>query len=218
LIVGDRVYVCTSNGQDWTHSNIPSPNSPSFIALDKKTGQLAGEDDAQIGPHIFHGLWSSPSAGVVNGKQLVFWGGGNGFCYAFNAEPVKEGDTSFLKTAWKFDCNPPQRWGDDAAHKYPGAEGPSEVNATPVFYKNRIYVAVGQDPEHGEGVGNLTCMDATKTGDVTKARRYGVTTRSIAAFRRFRLIRTPGCCSWVISRVMSIVSMPRPASFTGRTT
>jgi outer membrane protein assembly factor BamB len=37
-----------------------------------------------------------------------------------------------------------------------------------VVYKNRIYVAVGQDPEHGEGVGNLTCIDATKTGDVTK--------------------------------------------------
>jgi outer membrane protein assembly factor BamB len=43
------------------------------------------------------------------------------------------------------------------------------VNATPVFYKNRVYVAVGQDPEHGEGVGNLICIDATKTGDVTQS-------------------------------------------------
>ncbi len=25
LIVGDLVYVCTSNGQDWTHVNVPSP-------------------------------------------------------------------------------------------------------------------------------------------------------------------------------------------------
>jgi len=40
-----------------------------------------------------------------------------------------------------------------------------------VFYKNRVYVAVGQDPEHGEGVGNLTCIDATKTGDITNAGR-----------------------------------------------
>ncbi len=168
LIVGDLVYVCTSNGQDWTHSDIPSPNAPSFIALNKKTGELAGEDDAQIGPHIFHGEWSSPSAGMVNGKQLVFLGGANGFCYAFYADPVKDGDTTWLKTAWKYDCNPPERWGNDPAHKYPGAEGPSEINATPVFYKNRVYVAVGQDPEHGEGVGNLTCIDATQTGDVTK--------------------------------------------------
>lgn len=168
LIIGDIIYVCTSNGQDWTHSNIPSPNSPSFIALDKKTGKLVGEDDAKIGSHIFHGQWSSPSTGVVNGKQLVFWGSGNGYCYAFDAKPVKEGDDNFLKTVWKFDCNPPERWGTDVAHKYPGADGPSEVNATPVFYKNRVYVSVGQDPEHGEGVGNLTCIDATQTGDVTK--------------------------------------------------
>jgi outer membrane protein assembly factor BamB len=74
----------------------------------------------------------------------------------------------YLKKLWWFDCNPAERWANDAAHKYPGAEGPSEINATPVFYKNRVYVPVGQDPEHGEGVGNLTCIDATRTGDVTK--------------------------------------------------
>jgi outer membrane protein assembly factor BamB len=164
LIVGDTVYVCTSNGQDWTHSNIPSPNSPSFIAIDKKTGKFLGEDDAKIGSRIFHGQWSSPSLAEVNGKKQILFGGGDGWCYAFDPTPVKEGDTSFLKTVWKFDCNPPER----NKFKYPAAEGPSEINATPVFYKNRVYVAVGQDPEHGEGVGNLTCIDATKTGDITK--------------------------------------------------
>ena len=106
---------CTSSKRaGLTHSNIPSPNSPSFIALDKpKTGQLLGEDDAKcIGPHILHGQWSSPSTGVVNGKQLIFFGGGEGFCYAFDAKPVKAGDTSFLKTVWTYDCNPPEhkRW------------------------------------------------------------------------------------------------------------
>jgi hypothetical protein len=45
-----------------------------LIALDKKTGELMGEDDAKIGPHIFHGQWSSPSTGVVNGRQLIFFG------------------------------------------------------------------------------------------------------------------------------------------------
>jgi outer membrane protein assembly factor BamB len=185
IIVGDLIYVCTSNGQDWTHSNIPSPNSPSFIALNKKTGELVGEDDAHIGPHIFHGQWSSPSAGVVNGKQLVFFGGGDGFCYAFDAKPVKEGDTSYLKKVWWYDCNPPEHKinKEGKPFKYPEADGPSEVNATPVFYKNRIYVAAGQDPEHGEGVGNLSCIDATKTGDVTKTAKiwsYDKIHRSIA--------------------------------------
>ena len=164
LIIGDLVYVYTSNGQDWTHSNIPSPNSPSLIALDKQTGELMGEDDAHIGPHIFHGQWSSPSTGVVNGHQFLFFGGGNGICYAFDPKPVKEGDADYLKKVWWYDCNPPER----KKFKYPDAEGPSEINATPVFWKNRIYTAVGQDPEHGEGVGILTCIDATKTGDITK--------------------------------------------------
>ena len=169
LIVGDLVYVCTSNGQDWTHSNIPSPRSPSFIAVDKKTGALKGEDDAAIGPRIFHGQWSSASAGLVNGKHLVFFGGGDGICYAFDSKPVNEGDTSFLKTTWKFDCNPPEyKFKDGQPIKYPDANGPSEINSTPVFYKNRVYVAVGQDPEHGEGIGRLVCIDATKTGDITK--------------------------------------------------
>ncbi len=170
LIVGDVIYVCTSNGQDWTHKNIPSPLSPSFIALDKKNGQLLGEDDAGISKRIFHGQWSSPSTGVVNGKQLVFFGGGDGLCYAFDAKPVKQGDTSFLKTVWKYDMNPPEYKNDKSGKPiiYPAAEGPSEVNATPVFYKNRIYVATGQDPEHGEGVGHLVCLDATQAGEIKK--------------------------------------------------
>ena len=170
LIVDDVVYACTSNGQDWTHSNIPNPQAPSFIALNKKTGELLGEDDAKIGPRIFHGQWSSPSTGKVNGKQLVFFGGGDGFCYAFDAKPAKEADGGVLKKIWWADCNPPEykKSKDGTPIRYPAAEGPSEINATPVFYKNRVYVATGQDPEHGEGVGRLLCLDATKTGDITK--------------------------------------------------
>jgi outer membrane protein assembly factor BamB len=169
LIVDDIVYACTSNGQDWTHSNIPAPFAPTFIALDKKTGEFLAEDDAKISQRIFHGQWSSPSVANVNGRKLILFGGGDGWCYAFDPKPVKEGDTTVLKTAWKFDCNPPEYKAKDGKPiRYPAAEGPSEVNATPVFYKNRVYIATGQDPEHGEGVGRLVCIDATKSGDVTK--------------------------------------------------
>ncbi|MHB8521620.1 MAG: outer membrane protein assembly factor BamB family protein [Limisphaerales bacterium] len=169
VIVGDLIYVCTSNGMDWTHVNIPSPNSPSLIALNKKTGELAGVEDAHISQRLFHGQWSSPSAGVVNGRAEIFFGGGDGFCYAFDATPVKQGDENLLKTVWKYDCNPPEhKVKDGKPIKYPAPDGPSEINATPVFWHNRVYVGVGQDPEHGEGVGNLTCIDATKTGDITQ--------------------------------------------------
>ena len=170
ILLGDMLYVCTSNGQDWTHVNIPSPLSPSFVALDKSSGQLIGEDDAKIGPNIKHGQWSSPSIGKVNGKEQVYFGGGDGVLYAFDPAPVKEGDTDSLKRVWWFDCVPEEYKKDKSGKpiKYPAAEGPSEINATPVFYKNRVYVAIGQDPEHGEGVGRLVCIDATKKGDVTK--------------------------------------------------
>ena len=169
LIIGDLIYACTSNGQDWSHSNVPAPLAPSLIALNKKTGELKGEDDANIGPRIFHGQWSSPSTGKANGKQLVFFGGGDGFCYAFDAKPVKEGESDFLKKVWWVDCNPPEYKAKDGKPiKYPHPDGPSEINSTPVFYKNRVYVATGQDPEHGTGAGRLVCIDATKTGDLTK--------------------------------------------------
>lgn len=170
LIVDDILYTVTSNGQDWTHSNIPSPRSPSFIAVNKKTGELLGEDDLGENQHkkIFHGQWSSPSTGVVNGRKLVFFGGGDGWLYAFDPVPVKGDEGGLLKTVWKFDCNPPDyKMKDGQPIKYPDADGPSEINATPVFYKNRIYVPTGQDPEHGEGIGILTCIDATKTGSLT---------------------------------------------------
>ena len=187
-MVDGRLFVCTSNGQDWTHVNIPSPNSPSFIALDPKTGKLLGEDNAAVGPRIFHGQWTSPSSGVVNGKSQVYFGGGDGVLYAFNAVPEKgsgaemvpvlagpefkrteDPELNYLKKVWWVDLNPPEyKKKDGKPIKYPAAEGPSEINSTPVFYKNRVYVATGQDPEHGEGVGHLVCVDATKTGDIAK--------------------------------------------------
>jgi outer membrane protein assembly factor BamB len=170
ILIDGKVFVCTSNGQDWTHVNIPSPLSPSFIALDKTSGELLGEDNAEVGPRILHGQWTSPSMGTVNGKKHVYFGGGDGVLYALDSEPTKEGDVDFIKKVWWFDAVPPEYKVDKAGKpiKYPAAEGPSEINSTPVFYKNRVYVAIGQDPEHGEGVGRLVCVDATKSGDITQ--------------------------------------------------
>jgi hypothetical protein len=53
LVVGDTVFVSTGNGQDWTHTNIPSPLSPTLTALDRHTGKLLGEEG---------GEFSSPAA------------------------------------------------------------------------------------------------------------------------------------------------------------
>ena len=109
--------------------------------------------------------------GMVNGKPQIYFGGGDGVLYAFDPTPVPEKvdgeEYNFLKRIWWFDANPPgYRKG-----QYPRAEGPSEINSTPTFWKNRVYIAIGQDPEHGEGVDNLVCVDPTGTGDVTKTKQ-----------------------------------------------
>ena len=39
----------------------------------------------------------------------------------------------------------------------------NEVISTPVIYEGIVYIANGQDPEHGEGVGHLYAIDPTKT-------------------------------------------------------
>jgi outer membrane protein assembly factor BamB len=63
---------------------------------------------------------------------------------------------------WRFDCNP-----KDAVYELGGRGTRNEIISTPVFIENSVVVAVGQDPEHGEGVGHLYRIDATKTGDVS---------------------------------------------------
>jgi outer membrane protein assembly factor BamB len=128
-----------------------------------------GEDNEKIGTRLFHGQWSSPSVGYIDNEPLIFFGAGDGICYAFEKNSKKESDGDFLVARWKFDCNPPEyKTRNGKPIKYPDPDGPSEINATPVFYNNKVYVAIGQDPEHGEGVGRLLCIDASLKGDITK--------------------------------------------------
>ena len=172
LVSGDCLYVCTCNGVDRSHKTLPSPDAPNLIVLDKHTGALLAVIDKPLGTALFHGDWSSPSLGRVNGRDLVFWGGGDGVCYAFDAriEPGLDGKPGKLNRVWQFDCNPAcnrERDGKPLPYNKNG-QGPSEIIATPVFEKGRIYVAVGQDSRHGPGRGCLSCIDATQTGDITQ--------------------------------------------------
>ena len=56
--------------------------------IDKRTGRLVARDDEHIAPDIFHCTWSSPSMATVNGQELIFFGAGNGWLFAF--EPLAE--------------------------------------------------------------------------------------------------------------------------------
>jgi hypothetical protein len=173
LLRGDIVYTSTSNGVDWSHVNLPTPRAPALIALHKMTGELMGEESSAISRNTMHANWSSPAFGALGAEGFLIYGGGDGFCYGFNPSPVKDEEgLGILKEIWRFDCNPPNyRQKDGKPIKYATHDGPSEIIATPVFYKGRVYVAIGQDPEHGEGLGNLSCIDASKTGDITTSGR-----------------------------------------------
>jgi len=190
LVHGDFLYVGTSNGVDHGHERALAPDAPAIIVLNKKTGKLAAMENEGISKRMFHAQWSPPSLGKVGDKTLVFFGGTDGWCYAFETLTAMPEKPVFLKKVWSYDCNPPEyrlhpdgkpmhyMSGDKRRKDGPNKEslnkndgtyvGPSEVIATPVFYKNRIYVAIGHDPMHGRGKGLLHCIDATKTGDITK--------------------------------------------------
>jgi outer membrane protein assembly factor BamB len=168
LVHGDYLYVSPSAGVDKSHRNLPTPHAPGLIVLDKRTGKLLAADDSKMSTRILHGTWSSPSLGVVGGRTLIFFGGPDGICYAFDAKPIPGvgGKPGVLKEVWRFDCNPPE-YRQFLYNKTKG-KGPSEIIATPAFHKGRVYVDVGQDPRHGTGAGVLCCIDASKTGDVTR--------------------------------------------------
>jgi outer membrane protein assembly factor BamB len=173
LIDGPFLYINTCNGVDNTHKVIRKPDAPSLIVLDKKTGKLIAKDNEHIGFRTFHSNWSSPSLGVVNGKKLIFFGGGDGVCYAFEAlDPnmAAANDVQTLKRVWKFDCDP--RPAEEDVHgDYGNTQvGPSSIVSLPVFYDNKIYVTYGGDALQDRRTKNfswLVCIDAAKTGDIT---------------------------------------------------
>jgi outer membrane protein assembly factor BamB len=154
LIVGDLIYVNTGNGVDEGHINIPSPQAPSFIAVNKKTGKVVWEDSSP-GEKILHGQWSEPSYGVIGGKPMVIFAGGSGWLYAFEPETGKP--------LWQFDLNP-----KDAVWELGGGGTRNYVIASPAIADGKVFIGVGQDPEHGEAPGHLYAIDPTVgTGDIT---------------------------------------------------
>ncbi len=162
---GDLIFVSTSNGQDESHVHVPSPRAPAIVAVNKKTGKLAWEDNS-VGERILHGQWSSPAVGKIGGVDQVMIGQGDGWVRGYEAQTGKK--------LWEFDSNP-----KDSV--WPKTR--NELISTPVIWENKVYIANGQDPEHGEGVGHLYAIDGTKRGDITKTGlvwHFGEIRRSIS--------------------------------------
>lgn len=153
VVWGDLVYVSTSNGQDENHAKVPSPKTPSIIAVHKKTGKLVWGDASADGK-ILHGQWSSPAVGKIGDAVQAVSAQGDGWVRGYDAATGKK--------LWEFDTNPPDS-------VWPKTR--NELISTPIIHNNRVYIANGQDPEHGEGAGHLYAIDATKRGDITVSGR-----------------------------------------------
>lgn len=170
LILGDHLYLNSGTGVDNTHKRIRTPNAPSLVVLDKKTGKLLARDDEHIAPDIFHCTWSAPSLGEINGQRRIFFAGGNGIVYAF--EPLRADFTAGeslakLKKVWQFDFDPTAPKKDIHRYSTNRRESPSNIYGMPVFFQNRIFVAGGGDLFWGKNEAWLKCIDATRTGDIT---------------------------------------------------
>lgn len=150
---GDNIYVVTGNGVDTGHFKLPTPQAPSLACLDKRTGKVLWTDNSP-GENILHTQIASPLVAEIAGRPQVIVPQGDGWLRSF--EP-KSG-----KLIWKFDMNPKaSKW------SLGGRGTRNNILATPVLYENRIYIANGQEMEHGEGPGRLVCLDPTKTGDIS---------------------------------------------------
>lgn len=176
LLIDDFLWIVTANGVDEGHINVPAPKAPSFIKVSKKNGDVLwqnntptikvtevpkeGDQEAFFkklvnrGELIQHGQWSNPAYAVVDGQPQVIFPGGEGWIYSF--------DPSNGKLLWKFDCNP-----KDSEYELQGRGTRNDFIATPVIYDNKVYIGVGQDPEHETGVGHLWCIAMNKRGDVS---------------------------------------------------
>ncbi len=154
LVIDDIIFVITSNGVERDHITIPNPRAPSFMALDKKTGDLIW-DNADPGEGILHGQWAAPSYIHAGGRPQIIFPGGDGWVRSYAPKTGQK--------IWEFDCNP-----KDSKWELGGRGTRNNIISTAACVNGIVYIAVGQDPEHGEGIGHLYAIDASQTGDITK--------------------------------------------------
>ena len=171
------LIVNTANAPDHTHVHVPNPEAPALIIMDAEKGIPLARDDFDIGSDISHGQWCSPAFGKVDGKDMIFYGGGNGVLYAVEA-PSREAlwkqfeandkQLVHLKTEWKFQGDPrAHQAGETVPPFVMGMGSPSYTSLPPPALDNegRVFMLFGHDAWNGAKPFRswLTCIDA-KTG------------------------------------------------------
>jgi outer membrane protein assembly factor BamB len=130
IVAGDVVYCITGNGRDILDAPVPSPDAPSFIAVNKHSGTVIWANNAP-GPDILYGQWSTPARAIDEGKEEILFPGGDGFLYALNPTTGA--------VLWKIDCND-------------GKRPASFIVAPLVVEEGTVYVSLNRDFEQGFGI------------------------------------------------------------------
>lgn len=174
--LGKWLLVSTGNGSDEFGKSVPNPNAPSFIILDRETGNIRWKDDT-TGSNILHGQWSSPAVHTRPQHDTVIFTPGDGWLHGISGgwPKLQVGDGSSSEDIhfhrWRFDCN------DKASvWKQAGRGNRNTIIATPVVHDDLLYIATGQSPELGEGPATIWCIDLAKAqehlGDVSEAQVF----------------------------------------------
>ncbi len=181
LIHGDHLYLNSGTGVDNTHKKIRTPDAPSLVVVDKRTGEYLARDDERMAPNIFHCTWSAPAMGNVAGKPVIFFCGGNGIVYGFEPLPTnapsagtrfpsgeKDRTLGKLKKLFEFDFDPKAPKTEVHRYNTNRRESPSNIFGMPVFFEGQLFVAGGGDIFWGKNEAWLKCIDATQRGNVTR--------------------------------------------------
>ena len=153
VVWGDLIYVSTSNGQDESHVNVPSPRAPAIIAVNKRHGQARLGRQLGGGPH--------PARPVVHAVRRHDRRRRAGRLRAGRRLGPR------LRSRDRQEALGVRHQSEGlglAAHAQRGHQHARHL-------RQRVYIANGQDPEHGEGVGHFYAIDATKRGDITTTGR-----------------------------------------------
>jgi outer membrane protein assembly factor BamB len=146
-VSGDRLFVQTSNGPD-AEGRVPAPAAPSFLAVERSTGNVIWTD-ASPGSGLIEGQWSSPTVAFLGGEERVFFPAGDGRLYAF----TRDG-----RLVFSFDGNRGLAEERRLRHAFV---------ARAAVWHERIFIAMGRDPEAGSLPGALWALDGSPRGDIT---------------------------------------------------
>ena len=146
------IYVITGNGvagwidNQWS-DKVRSPEAPSLICFDKRTGEAVWKDNSP-GTNILFSQWGSPLVVEIGGRGQVIAPQGDGWVRSFDALSGE--------LLWKLDMNPKA-----VTKRYER----NQFLTAPVYYQNHIFIGAGLDMEAGDGPGALVCIDPAGRGD-----------------------------------------------------